>query len=294
MEIKLIDNNCSAVILSKGAELRSLSLSDGREIMWRADPAYWGKSSPILFPMIGNLRGSKTVINGTEYEITKHGFARDNEFEAKRLSDNRAVFTFAANEETKKHFPFDFVLTLEYILENDSLTINYSVTNNSSSDMPYCIGAHPAFACPFGSESFSDCKLIFEKPETVSSPVMNLVTRMWGDNNRVKRLDNEREFRLEYSLFDNDCVYFDSIASKSVVLASPKAKKGVKLGWSGFETLGVWTPDHKNAPFVCIEPWCGCDDYDTDSGVFSEKRGIQTAKPSQTNNYSLKIESVEV
>ena len=292
METTLKDKNSSAVILSKGAELRSLKLSDGREIMWRADPAYWGKSSPILFPMIGNLRGSKTIINGREYEITKHGFARDNEFEAEQPAENRALFTFRADEETKKHFPFDFVLTLEYILENDSLTMNYRVRNDSSSDMPFCIGAHPAFACPFGSESFSDCKLVFEKAETVNSPIMDLETRMWGDGNRIKRLENEREFSLGYSLFDNDCVYFDSIASKSVILASPKAGKGVKLSWSGFETLGVWTPDHKEAPFVCIEPWCGCDDYDTDSGVFCEKRGIQTAKPSQTKEYSMKIESV--
>ena len=119
---------------------------------------------------------------------------------------------------------------------------------------------------------------------------MNLETRMWGDNNRIKRLENSKEYQLEYSLFDNDCVYFDTIKSKSCSLVS--GNEGVKVSWCGFETLGVWTPDHKNAPFVCIEPWCGCDDYDTDSGIFSEKRGIQTAEPEETKEYSITIERI--
>lgn len=292
MEIKLKNGKAYAMILDKGAELRSLDLS-GKELMWRADPAFWGKSSPILFPMIGLLRGGKTLINGKEYAITKHGFARDNVFEAKQLSDSSAVFTFRSNDETKKSFPFDFTLELQYELHGDRLEMLYSVTNESSSDMPYCIGAHPAFACPNedGAE-FTDYKIVFAENETVNSPVMNLETRMWGDSNRVSRLNGTNEFRLAYPLFDNDCVYFDTIKSKSVKLVSEKSGKGVNVSWSGFETLGVWTPDHKNAPFVCIEPWCGCDDYDTDDGVFAHKRGIQTAKAGETKKYSITIEEV--
>ncbi len=292
MEIRLDCGNSSAIIKDKGAELRSYS-ADGKELMWCADPAFWRKSSPLLFPMIGNLRSGKTLINGKEYAITKHGFARDNVFTSKKISDSEAAFTFSSDDETKKSFPFDFTIELDYKLTETALKITYKVTNRSPEDMPYCIGAHPAFACPNeqGAE-FTDYKLVFEQPETVNSPVMNLVTRMWGDNNRIGRLDNSREFALEYSLFDNDCVYFDTIKSKFVSLVSTKSGNGVKVSWSGFETLGVWTPDHKNAPFVCIEPWCGCDDYDTDSGIFAEKRGIQTAQPGETRVYSLEIERI--
>lgn len=291
MEITLKNKNSSAVILTKGAELRSYN-ADGKELMWRADPAFWGKSSPFLFPMIGNLRSGKTVINGQEYSITKHGFARDNEFEAEQISETEAVFTFRANEETKKCYPFDFEIAIRYTLSEDNITLDYSVKNNSGTEMPFCIGAHPAFACPENGEEFSSYKLVFEKNETVNSPVMNLVTRMWGDNNRVSRLKDSREFQLEYSLFDNDCVYFDTIVSKSVSLVSCKTGSGVNLSWTGFETLGVWTPDHKEAPFICIEPWCGCDDYDTDNGIFSDKRGIQKAKPSEIRNYSMTIRRI--
>jgi len=292
MEIRLNCGSTTADILDKGAELRSLCIN-GEELMWCADPAFWGKTSPLLFPMIGNLRNGKTFINGKEYSITKHGFARDNVFSADKLSENSAEFSFSSDETTKKSFPFDFLLSLKYTLAENGISITYTVKNNSSVPMPYCIGAHPAFACPNedGTE-FTDYKLVFEKNETVNSPVMNLETRMWGDNDRIGRLNDSREFRLAYPLFDNDCVYFDTIRSKSVSLVSEKSGKGVKLSWKGFETLGVWTPDHKKAPFVCIEPWCGCDDYDTDSGVFNEKRGIQTADPGEVKTYSLCIEKV--
>lgn len=286
MEISLKCGNSSAVIITKGAELKSY-IADGRELMWCADEKFWGKTSPFLFPVIGNLRNGKTIINGKEYAISKHGFARDNEFTIDNTSENQAVLSFESNDQTLECYPFDFKVTLTYTLTEKSLEINYAVENRNDTDMPFCIGAHPAFAC---NNTFDSYKLIFAETETVNSPVMNLETRMWGDNDRVSRLDNNNEFQLNYSLFDNDCVYFDSISSKSCSLISEN--EGVKVSWEGFETLGVWTPDHKEAPFICIEPWCGCDDYDTDSGIFSEKRGIQHAEPGETLRYKMIIEKI--
>ncbi len=283
MEIILKNGNSSAKIISKGAELKSY-IADGKELMWCADEKYWGKTSPFLFPMIGNLKNGKTIINGTEYAISKHGFARDNEFTVESSNDTTAVLSFSSNNETLKSFPFEFKVTITYTLTEKTLEIAYAVTNNSKDTMYYCIGGHPAFAC---DKPFDSYKLIFEQNETVNSPVMNLETRMWGDNNRISRLADSKEYQLDYSLFDNDCVYFDTIKSKSCSLVSDN--EGVNVSWSGFETLGVWTPDHKEAPFVCIEPWCGCDDYDTDSGIFAEKRGIQSAESGETKNYSITI-----
>ena len=286
MEITLKCGCSSAVIISKGAELKSY-IADVKELMWCADEKYWGKTSPFLFPMIGNLRNGKTIINGKEYSISKHGFARDNEFTVESTTENTAVLSFESNEETLKSYPFDFKVTLAYKLTEKTLEISYSVKNRNEKNMPFCIGAHPAFVC---NKPFNSYKLVFSENETVNSPVMNLKTRMWGDNDRIKRLDNSKEYALDYSLFDNDCVYFDTINSKNCSLIS--GNEGVKVSWEGFETLGVWTPDHKEAPFVCIEPWCGCDDYDTDSGIFSEKRGIQIAAAGETKEYKLIIERI--
>lgn len=287
MRINLTNESVSAVIDTKGAELKSCRVGE-RELMWSGDEKYWGKNSPFLFPMIGNLRGGKTLIDGREYAIPKHGFARDNEFSAVKKSETEAVFLFDSNEETKSCFPFDFTVSLTYRLLSDGTEIRYRVMNRSEREMPYCIGAHPAFAV---EGAFDGCRLEFPQNETVKSPVMNLDTRMWEDHRRVTRLENERIFPLSFPLFDHDCVYFDTIRSKSCSLLFCSGR-GVSVSWDGFETLGVWTPDHKNAPFLCLEPWCGCDDYDTDRGIFAEKRGIQTADPGETKEYRLSIKAI--
>lgn len=285
--ITLKNKNACAVINEKGAELKSFISQSGREIMWCSDPKFWGKSSPVLFPMVGFLRDEKTVINGREYAISKHGFARDMVFEAIKTSDNSATFSIKSNEETLKHFPFEFYFALNYTLFEDRLEILYEVKNFSKTDMPFCIGAHPAIAC----ENVDNCKLVFEHKETVNSPVINAENNLFDGVNRVKRLENEDTLPLNYDMFDNDCVYFDTIKSRSVSLIDG-SNKGVKVSWEDFTSLGVWTPAKVRAPFICIEPWCGCNDYESDNGVFADKKDIETAKPNETKYYTMTIEEI--
>lgn len=290
MEKKITFNNNSAVINTKGAELKSLVLG-GRQLMWEGNPAFWGKTSPVLFPAVGGLKNGKTVIDGIEYHMTKHGFARDYEFECIEETENVAAFSFHDNADTLKMFPFSFNFTMRYRLAETNLEILYEVTNKSPVSMPFCIGAHPAFACPAEGKEFSDYRLVFQEKETVCSPVLDCKTRLFKENNNVWRLKNSDECPLSYPLFDNDCLYFRNITSKSVSLLSDD-NKGVKLSWDGFLSLGVWTPAGLNAPFVCIEPWCGCDDYENCSGDFRDKPEIQTCLPGATKYYLLNIEAV--
>ena len=53
MAIYELRNDTVAIGLeSLGAELKSLKrLDTGTEYMWRADPAFWDRTSPILFPL---------------------------------------------------------------------------------------------------------------------------------------------------------------------------------------------------------------------------------------------------
>ncbi|MGN1109763.1 MAG: aldose 1-epimerase family protein, partial [Oscillospiraceae bacterium] len=172
MEITLKNGDISAKIISKGAELKSLKVGS-RELMWSADPAFWGKTSPLLFPMIGTLKDGKTVINGAEYKITKHGFARDLEFTPEEFSTTSAMFSLTRSDYTKAMYPFDFRFTVRYTLKADGITVTYRVHNNSDSDMPFCIGAHPAFAT---TGDMTDYRLEFPLPETAAVPNYNLTT----------------------------------------------------------------------------------------------------------------------
>lgn len=285
MEVTLKSDSCSAKIISKGAELKSLTVG-GRELMWRADPAFWGKTSPLLFPMIGTLKDGKTLINGTEYSITKHGFARDLELTPETISGTSALFSLEQSDYTRKMFPFDFRFTVQYTLKSDGIAVTYRVKNNSAEDMPFCIGAHPAFAC---DGEFSDYRLEFRKAETAYVPNYNLETGLHEEHNRREILNDDNTVQLTHKMFYTDVCYFDKLISRSVSLLD-KQNRGVRVDFPDFTSLGVWQA--KDAPFLCIEPWCGSADFDDCSGVFAEKRGIVILPPGEEKSFTYSITAI--
>lgn len=286
MEITLKSGEVTAKIISKGAELKSLRVGS-RELMWSADPAFWGKTSPLLFPMIGTLKDGKALINGSEYKITKHGFARDLEFTPEDFNGSSAMFSLVQNDYTKAMYPFDFKFTVRYTVKADGITVTYRVKNNSDTDMPFCIGAHPAFATP---GDMTDYHLEFPKIETAAVPNYNLTTGLHEENNRRELMNEATELPLSHEMFYKDVCYFDRIRSRQVQLLN-KENVGVRVDFPDFTSLGVWQA--KDAPFLCIEPWCGSADFDDCTGVFAEKRGIEILAPGAEKPFTYTITAVE-
>ena len=89
MLITIKNNNVSATIDTMGAQLISLKDNKNTEYIWQRNPDIWKNCSPILFPIVGNCRNNKTIINGCAYEIPKHGPCKTTEFHMKaiRFSD---------------------------------------------------------------------------------------------------------------------------------------------------------------------------------------------------------------
>ncbi len=154
----------TASIKHAGAELFSLKNNQNKEYIWEGNPNFWGKHSPILFPIVGTLKNNTYEVNGKEYQLPRHGFARDMEFQLIEKTGNSAVFSLESNEETLKKYPFEFELQLIYTIEGTSLNIEYIVINKNDEKMPFSIGAHPAIALPENFESYS---LKFEKEESL-------------------------------------------------------------------------------------------------------------------------------
>ncbi len=77
-------------IAEKGAELQSLYRKDlNLEYLWSGDPAYWGKFSPVLFPIVGGLKDNTYFYKGQAYQLGRHGFARDMEFSVQSQSNKQ-------------------------------------------------------------------------------------------------------------------------------------------------------------------------------------------------------------
>ena len=259
----------TATINNFGAELCSLKDNLNKEYIWEGDPEFWGKHSPILFPIVGTLKNNSFDYDGKKYHLSRHGFAREMEFELIEKKENSATFSIQSSEETLKVYPFKFELQIIYTLEKNNLSIAYKVINKGKLQMPFSIGAHPAFALPGNFENYA---IQFEKEE----PLQYYLLENDLISNKTKKLEAvEEQIPLTYQLFENDALIFKTLKSKSLTIIENK-KPFLKVSFEDFPSLGIWTK--MNAPFLCIEPWFGYSDTGENSGNIFEKEGVQILK----------------
>lgn len=113
----LEDPQLKVSIHPKGAELQSIYHKGyGQEYMWGGDPAFWGKHSPLLFPIVGTLKENTYYYMGKAYSLPRHGFARDREFQVERQETSSITFLLNSDAATRANFPFDFELRVTYRL----------------------------------------------------------------------------------------------------------------------------------------------------------------------------------
>ncbi|MGN1314984.1 MAG: aldose 1-epimerase family protein [Lachnospiraceae bacterium] len=290
MRITITSQGYEAVIETLGAELKSYRAPSGKEFIWNSDPQYWMRSSPLLFPTIGNVRNNKTVINGVEYPMAKHGFCKESEFAVAEHSANRLTLSLKDNAFTKESYPFAFELRLTYELRGKSLVMTYQVINRDTIPMLYHIGAHPGFNCPLNEgEAFSDYCLEFEKEELLESYVYDLENMCFSSKKRMVHGSTGKTLKLSGELFDQDALYFYHTNSHSVSLKNPATGKGIRMDYPDFVSIAFWTPIGGEAPFICLEPWNGSAIFEDEDDHFASKRDIQILDAGLEKTYGLTI-----
>ena len=263
-----------------GAELVALSKGVTNYI-WTIDTKYWNKTSPILFPIVGRLKNDTYHYEGNQYALSRHGFARDNEFKIVHQTATEVVFSFSSNSTTLRVYPFAFELQIGYTLKENRLIISYQVCNNNEVEMPFSIGAHPAFAI---DGNFSDYTLVFDSNDNFESHLLEN-DLFSGKTKVIPSKDNM--IPLNYDLFSTDALVFKKLKSSEITLVN-KNKPVLKMNFKGFPYLGIWTKE--KAPFLCIEPWFGHADNENSNGKLMEKDGIQIIKPNALFHCQFSIE----
>jgi galactose mutarotase-like enzyme len=277
------NSHFSASINHLGAELFSLkNTKTNIEYIWEGDKAFWPKHSPILFPIVGTLKNNTYHYNGTDYNLNRHGFARDTTFKLINKTENSALFSLESSSDSLAVYPFNFELQIQYTLEATGLHISYFVKNTSVTNLPFSIGAHPAFAL---SGQFEDYALAFEKEEILS---YNLLENDLIADTAVNLIAVDKIVPLHYELFKNDALIFRKLKSKAITILKNKVPY-LKLQFATFPHLGIWTK--VDAPFLCIEPWHGYSDTINSTGDLFEKEGIEILEPNTRfqTNFSIEI-----
>lgn len=243
---------------SHGAELKSLVKKEtGAEYMWCADAKYWGRTSPVLFPVVGNVSGKQYRTKGKTFDMGQHGFARDMEFTLESQTDNEIWFVLRSNEETLAKYPYEFVLKLGYRLDGAKVEVLWHVENPSEEELPFAIGGHPAFYCPVTSGGKqSDCYIQFDIAGSLKCSTID--GYLVGDRVDTYELEDGM-LRIDEHLFDNDALIIEKQNIKKVSLCDPKKQAFLTIELDA-PLLGIWRPADPGAPFVCIEPWYGRSD----------------------------------
>ncbi|MBQ8292331.1 MAG: aldose 1-epimerase family protein [Bacilli bacterium] len=281
----------SLTINSVGAEIKSIK-KDGIEYIHQDDPATWNRSAPFLFPAIGCFKNKVTYFNNQPYSLPKHGFVRDMEMNLTTQTDTSLVFEVTENGESLRYYPYNFIFRVTYALENDQVDIKLEVINTNNEEMPFNLGLHPAFKVPlFEGESFEDYQIFFNKKGSYELPTVDLSNGLVDWNNTSRIFNNLEVLPLNYDDYKNDALIFDNVPFNEITLHNPKNNYGIKLTFADFKTVGIWTPNHVNANFVCLEPWLGCADAPNTNGKFTEKKDIikLAEKETFTTSYQIKI-----
>jgi galactose mutarotase-like enzyme len=262
----------SATINPKGAELVSLIHQVSQiDYMWSADPAFWGKSSPVLFPIIGSLKEDTFIYQDKSYHLPRHGFARERVFTVENQTEDSVTFLLKSDVTSLTVFPFSFELRLHYTLDGSQLHVKYEVKNTGGAEMFFSVGGHPAFKVPLvAGTSYEDYYLEFNNTEdllhwplTKEGLIEATPEKLLVENGRIP---------LTKELFYQDALVFKHLQSDGVTLKSDKTSHQLRFDFKGFPFLGIWAA--KNADFVCIEPWCGIADSANHNQQLTEKEGI--------------------
>jgi galactose mutarotase-like enzyme len=284
MSVIISSPQMRAQVSAEGAELIRLQDEQGRDWLWNGDPVFWTGRSPLLFPIVGRVKDDRIRVDGLEYELPRHGFARTSRFQIEEANQSQCRLRLCSSEATLQRYPFPFQLDVNYAVEGATLSITAAVANTGSSRMPVSFGFHPAFRWPLPYDAPREAHEIrFEQEETAPTrrPLEGLIKRE-TEPTPVQG----RTLALRDDLFKADALVLDRLRSRSVEYGA-HGGASLRVEFPDMPHLGVWTKP--GAGFICIEPWQGHADPQDFAGDFSDKPGIVSIQPGETRRFAITI-----
>lgn len=249
-EITEAKTNSRAVICpERGGILLELELN-GKKVFYLDEATFEDRNqnirggNPILFPICGPLTDNKYVVNGEEFEMKQHGFARNMEWDVEGHDAQSITLSIQDTDETYAQFPFAFLLTFTYMLEDGKMHIHQQYENHSKTVMPFYAGFHPYFVA-------NHAKANYEIP-----------SKKFYDTTSMKMEDyngNLAEMAIEPSKA------FVELEDRKIVFGEEDNRIAVEYS-DDFPSVVFWSV--KPEEYVCVEPWmAGPNAYHTKDSV---------------------------
>ncbi len=276
-----------------GAELKSLKRTDtDTEYLWCADPAYWNRTSPVLFPFVGGVKDGVYRHEGTEYKIGQHGFARDRDFTLVSQTEDTVWFELTDDEESRKVYPFAFRLEIGYQVMEDGVKVMWKVENPAQDTLYFAIGAHPAFNCPVkeGDKQTDYAIRLQDRDGENPGCFINTIFGQGGTVTSAREAVKLKEgiLPITETLFDYDAKVIEDHQVQRVSLLDGEGREYLAVEFTA-PLVGIWSPPKKQAPFVCIEPWYGRCDSDAFEGELKDRKWEQALRGGEVFQAEYKI-----
>lgn len=322
--MKSISNGIISIgVKEHGAELASIKCGQ-REYLWQADPEFWARHSPVLFPIVGSVWNKEYRSHGRTFQLGQHGFARDMDFTLVKESADEVWYRLESSDETLEKYPYAFILEIGYKLEGRIIRVMWRVSNPAGQgnsrggygeDLYFQIGAHPAFHWPMLSDEAIAQGTAAMKEELAKGNrrgwfklgyancgftgfVAGLHKSVIGSGGCFdpalscdQAIDNQGYIALDTDSFNMDAMVFEDNQVNSVTLCDQDKKPYLTIRYDA-PVIGLWSPPGKNAPFVCIEPWYGRADTCGYSGEYENKPWINRLPAGHTfeGGYTIELE----
>ena len=274
-----------------GAELASIR-KGSVEYLWQADPSFWGRHSPVLFPIVGSVWEKRYRVDGREFELGQHGFARDMDFTMVEGGEDEVRYRLESTEDTLKKYPWPFVLEIAYRLHGNMIDVIWEVSNPGNEDMYFQIGAHPAFNYPdYDPQTMERGFLSFDRSEGLEC--IRIKEKGCVDAETLYPLDIPADglLPLTRETFDKiDTIMLQDGQIGSVALYRTDRTPWLKLSFEA-PVVGIWSPPGKNAPFICLEPWYGRCDRAGYEGDYRDRDWVNLLAPGEkfSSVYTIEI-----
>lgn len=274
-----------------GAELCSI-IKGETEYLWQADPAFWGRHSPVLFPIVGSVWNGRYRVADKEFALGQHGFARDMDFELVQQSETEVRYRLQSCEATLEKYPWAFVLEIAYRLHDNKIDVIWEVSNPADEDMFFQIGAHPAFFYPdYDSQKSDRGYLSFDVKDGLQCIRIQEKGCVDAETLHSLSVPEDGLLPLAKDTFDSiDTIMLQNGQISKVTLHRNDRSPWLSLSFDA-PVVGIWSPPGKNAPFICLEPWYGRCDRAGYEGDYREKDWINRLAPGEkfSSVYTIEI-----